>query len=338
MKNRDIENVSAVIDYIEAHLDSRLDLDTIARAANYSRYHLHRMFTSTTGITPHDYILRRRLTRAARLLRFSDEPILDIALLSGYESRQSFTSSFREMYKMTPARFRKDGEFYPLLMKFTLHPSFGDRTFAADDICIAGPSDIPGVLLLSAVPFSGRGSRLSGNTGSSLPCHRKRGSGQDFSSSLKAGVAYAFSHRSVRRLLILYGCFVFLCVPAGFLSGLLVSRVYGGTYGYLTSAELAGFAGMTPVFPVYLLLMFLYGIALTVVQTTVTTLLQECADFSFQGRIFGLLSSMYSGFLPLGMAVFGPLSDQVPLQWIMIVSGIVLICMGFSVRKDTGSQ
>lgn len=96
--------------------------------------------------------------------------------------------------------------------------------------------------------------------------------------------------------------------------------------------------GMTPVFPVYLLLMFLYGIALTVVQTTVTTLLQECADFSFQGRIFGLLSSMYSGFLPLGMAVFGPLSDLAPLQWIMIVSGIVLICMGFSVRKDTDGQ
>lgn len=155
MKNRDIENVSAVIDYIEAHLDSWLDLDTIARAANYSRYHLHRMFTSTTGITPHDYILRRRLTRAARLLRFSDEPILDIALLSGYESRQSFTSSFREMYKMTPARFRKDGEFYPLLMKFTLHPSFGDRTFAADDICIAGPSDIPAWMELVRMAVDG---------------------------------------------------------------------------------------------------------------------------------------------------------------------------------------
>lgn len=155
MKNRDIENVSAVIDYIEAHLDSRLDLDTIARAANYSRYHLHRMFTSTTGITPHDYILRRRLTRAARLLRFSEEPILDIALLSGYESRQSFISSFREMYKMTPARFRKNGEFYPLLMKFTLHPSFGDRTFAADDIFIARPSDIPAWMELVRMTVNG---------------------------------------------------------------------------------------------------------------------------------------------------------------------------------------
>ena len=63
MKERDIENISAVINYIEAHLDSRLDLDTIARAASYSRYHLHRMFTSAAGITPHDYVLRRQLTR-----------------------------------------------------------------------------------------------------------------------------------------------------------------------------------------------------------------------------------------------------------------------------------
>lgn len=96
--------------------------------------------------------------------------------------------------------------------------------------------------------------------------------------------------------------------------------------------------GMTFFFPLYLLLMLLYGIALTVVQTTVTTLLQERTDFSFRGRVFGLLSSMYSGFLPLGMAVFGPLSDQVPLQRIMIVSGIALICMGCFVRKGTPVQ
>ena len=54
--------------------------------------------------------------------------------------------------------------------------------------------------------------------------------------------------------------------------------------------------GMTVFFPLYLLFMLLYGIALTVVQTTVTTLLQERTDFSFRGRVFGLLSSMYSVF------------------------------------------
>lgn len=236
---------------------------------------------------------------------------------------------------------------------------------------------IPGILLLSAVPLSGEhpgelSAESSGNLSGRSSGLSHRGS-QRFSSALKTGLSYAFSHSPVRRLLILYGLFVFLCVPAGFLSGLLVSRAYGSSYGYLTAAELAGFAGMTaggalmgtwggfsrkektlsaglvlfgamtvlmgttPDFPLYLVFMLVYGIALTAVQTTITTLLQECTDASVRGRVFGMLGSMYSGFLPLGMAVFGPLSDQMPLQWIMTASGIFLICTGLRVRVSRSS-
>ena len=52
---------------------------------------------------------------------------------------------------------------------------------------------------------------------------------------------------------------------------------------------------------------------------------QEKTDTSMQGRVFGLLGTMYAGFLPIGMAMFGPLADILPLQWIMIGSGIALI-------------
>lgn len=48
-------------------------------------------------------------------------------------------------------------------------------------------------------------------------------------------------------------------------------------------------------------------------------------DTSMQGRVFGLLGTMYAGFLPIGMAMFGPLADILPLQWIMVGSGIALI-------------
>lgn len=75
----------------------------------------------------------------------------------------------------------------------------------------------------------------------------------------------------------------------------------------------------------YLGLMVCYGVALTMVQTAITTMLQEKADTSMQGRVFGLLGTMYAGFLPIGMAMFGPLADILPLQWIMIGSGIALI-------------
>lgn len=187
---------------------------------------------------------------------------------------------------------------------------------------------------------------------------------------LKTGISYAFSDKLIGRLLIIYGLFVFLCVPAGYLAGLLVSRVYGDTYGYLTMVELVGFAGMmvggllmstwggfknrkttlllglaifgimailmgvSTNFIFYLILMTIYGVALTTVQTAITTLLQEKTDIAMQGRVFGLLGSMYSGCMPIGMAIFGPLADVIPLQWIMIASGIALIIIAMVMRCD----
>lgn len=98
MKN-DVELTGAVIDYIEGHLSEKLDLETVAKAVHYSKYHLHRVFAQAAGLTIHDYALRRQLTEAAKLLVYSDRSILEIALSAGYESQQAFTSAFREMYK-----------------------------------------------------------------------------------------------------------------------------------------------------------------------------------------------------------------------------------------------
>ena len=187
-------------------------------------------------------------------------------------------------------------------------------------------------------------------------------------SDMKIGVRYAFSDKLLGKVLAVYGIFIFLCVPAGFLAQLLVSRVYGDTYWYLTAVELAGFIGMivggllmstwggfksrvttmvvglatfgtlaigmglSRQFFVYLVLMIIYGVALTMVQTATTTLIQEKADVCMQGRVFGLLGSMYSGFLPIGMAVFGPMADVIPLTWIMIGSGVALIVLSVFVR------
>ena len=71
-----IKNIMAVIDYIETHLQEKLDLETVAKAVHYSKYHLHRMFTGTVGLTIHDYVQRRQLTEAAKLLVLSDRPRL----------------------------------------------------------------------------------------------------------------------------------------------------------------------------------------------------------------------------------------------------------------------
>lgn len=114
-----IEEIAAVIEYIEEHLmEERLDLESIAAAFNYSRYHLHRMFASVTGFPMHTYLMRRRLTEAARMLVFSKEPVLEIALASGYETQRSFSRAFQKYFKHSPSQYRKKGDFFPLQLKY----------------------------------------------------------------------------------------------------------------------------------------------------------------------------------------------------------------------------
>ena len=86
-------------------------MKTVAEAIHYSKYHLHRLFTDTVGMTIHDYVQRRQLTEAAKLLVFSDQPIIEIALICGYESQQSFSLAFKAMYKSPPAEYAKSGAF-----------------------------------------------------------------------------------------------------------------------------------------------------------------------------------------------------------------------------------
>ena len=114
MGTRAIYNIEKVIDFIENNLNGKLDLETVANAVHYSKYHIHRMFTDVVGMTIHDYALRRQLTEAAKLLVFSDKAIIDIALICGYESQQAFTVAFKAMYKLPPAEYREMQEFYPL--------------------------------------------------------------------------------------------------------------------------------------------------------------------------------------------------------------------------------
>ncbi len=140
-----INNVMTAIDYIESHLHEKLDLETVAGAVHYSKYHLHRMFTSTVGLTIHDYVQRRQLTEAAKLLVLSDRPILEIALSAGYESQQSFTDIFKAMYKKSPNRYREEEEFYPLQLRYVLNenPTNLEEKEWQDKIVFATQEDIP---------------------------------------------------------------------------------------------------------------------------------------------------------------------------------------------------
>ena len=84
----------------------------------------------------------------------------------------------------------------------------------------------------------------------------------------------------------------------------------------------------------YLALMAVYGVALTMVQTASTTLLQENSTLEMAGRVFGLFGAAYSSFLPIGMVVFGLLADRTSMRLLMVVSGSLLILMATMMFLD----
>ena len=196
----------------------------------------------------------------------------------------------------------------------------------------------------------------------------------DFKADVRDGIRYSIKNRSIGGILLLYGLFIFLSIPAGFLANLFVSRYFGGTYTNLMWIEIVGFGGMlaggllmstwggfknrfrtmaaalalfgifsilmglSHNFVLYLAFMLCYGVPLTAFQTATTTFLQENVAENMQGRIFGLLNSMYSGFLPIGMALFGPLADHVSLRLLMVVSSAILIALSLPLLPKAGSR
>lgn len=158
MTNNSIKNTAFAIEYIEAHMTEKIDLDIVANAVHYSKHHLHRMFTNTIGLTIHEYVQRRKLTEAAKLLVFSNKTILDIALIAGYESQQAFTNIFTAMYKQPPSKYRDNERFYPLQSKFEFEGGYGmliNEENIQWGIDFASEEDIPCWMALARLVIDG---------------------------------------------------------------------------------------------------------------------------------------------------------------------------------------
>lgn len=126
-----LSNISKIMDYSEAHLEDELELENLANVAGYSKYQFHRMFTDIVGLSLHSYVQRRRLTEAIRLLIFTNQPIMQIALFAGYETQQSFSVAIKELFQCSPQALRKKKEFIPLQLKFTVD---GKKNLRGDKI------------------------------------------------------------------------------------------------------------------------------------------------------------------------------------------------------------
>ncbi|HXV91990.1 MAG TPA: AraC family transcriptional regulator [Pseudonocardia sp.] len=94
-------------DLIDRHFAEPLDLDAMARAAGFSRYHFARAFRAAYGETPGAYLTRRRIERAQDLLRSANLTVTEICHLVGFSSLGSFSNRFSELVGVPPTEYRR---------------------------------------------------------------------------------------------------------------------------------------------------------------------------------------------------------------------------------------
>jgi AraC-like DNA-binding protein len=93
-------------DLVDARYREPLDVPSLAEAARLSPAHFSREFRRAFGETPHQYLLMRRLERAAALLRNTDRSVANICFTVGLRSVGSFTTSFGRAFGLSPTSYR----------------------------------------------------------------------------------------------------------------------------------------------------------------------------------------------------------------------------------------
>lgn len=94
-------------DLADARFAEPLRVADLARASRFSSAHFSRLFKEAFGESPHEYLLTRRLERAATMLRESDRSVVEICLAVGWSSVGSFTASFRRIHGEAPLSYRR---------------------------------------------------------------------------------------------------------------------------------------------------------------------------------------------------------------------------------------
>jgi DHA3 family macrolide efflux protein-like MFS transporter len=187
---------------------------------------------------------------------------------------------------------------------------------------------------------------------------------------LRLGFSYIRNHTYVRSLFRFFALFFVLVTPAAFLTPLQVARTFGEDVWRLTAIEVAYSSGMllggllmsawggfhnrmhtmilslwltgleqilmgvVPNFWLYLVVMAMTGVSLPIFNTPAITLVQEKVANEYLGRVFGVLSMISSGVMPLAILFFGPLSDHLSIEWQLIGTGILLVVQAVFLRKN----
>lgn len=200
-----------------------------------------------------------------------------------------------------------------------------------------------------------------------IPPHQKASEKQQTSylEDFKEGVSYIHNHVFLKMLFTFFAISFVLAAPVSFLTPLQVTRAFGGDVWKLSAIEMAfsigmifggaviavwgGFRnrmytmalsgclfavctlllGIVPNFWVYCGIMAVAGVTMPLFNTPTTVLLQEKVEGDYLGRVFGVFNMISTSMMPLGMLIFGPISDFVKIEWLLIGTGIAMILLNF---------
>lgn len=205
-----------------------------------------------------------------------------------------------------------------------------------------------------------------------IPLHEKAKDKQTTSylSDFKLGLQYVNSHDFLKKFFLFFALFMVLMAPASFLTPLQVARSFGDDVWRLTAIEIVfsigmmtggaiiaswggfsnkvktmGFAtvimgvctfalGSVPNFWIYLFFMGVFGVAMPILNTPATVLLQEKIEEDYLGRVFGVMGMISTSMMPIGMLIFGPLADMVKIEWLLIGTGAFIMCLSLLLVKN----
>jgi AraC-like DNA-binding protein len=106
--------LSRVQAYIDEHICEAITLENLAATAGLSRMYFSRQFQAATGLSPHEYVLRKRIERAQQRLAATADPLVDIGLSVGFQTQAHFTTVFKKIVGYTPLQWRREQPAFAL--------------------------------------------------------------------------------------------------------------------------------------------------------------------------------------------------------------------------------
>ncbi|PRR86091.1 enterobactin exporter EntS [Clostridium luticellarii] len=205
-----------------------------------------------------------------------------------------------------------------------------------------------------------------------VPAHGKALQDQklNYLGDMYEGIKYIKNHNFIKTLFIFCAVYFILIAPLAFLTPLQVARSFGNDVWRLTIIEVVYALGMMlgglimaswgglknklhtmvlstfviavstfvlgliHVFWIYTFMMGIIGLVLPVFNTPFTVLLQQKVEADFLGRVFGVLTMISSSIMPLAMIGYGPAADFIKIEWLLLVTGLLMLVQSFVMLKN----